>query len=69
MNILTPSGRLTMKKIHGFNYRTWKIRNALRLGFILGWIQVHLALLLGRLLGVAVITSELPVAYKFPAQF
>lgn len=59
MNIASATGQLSMQKIPSFNLRRWRIQNRLRLGFWWGWMQVHLARALGRLLGIGVITSEL----------
>lgn len=46
-------------KIAGFNARKWQFRNRMRLGFWWGWLQVQLALLANRLLGIGVLTSRL----------
>lgn len=53
------SGSLGIVKIAGFNARKWQFRNRIRLGFWRGWLQVQLALLANRLLGIGVLTSKL----------
>lgn len=53
------SGSLGIVKITGFDAKKWQFQNRMRLGFWWGWMQVQLALLANRLLGIGVLTSKL----------
>lgn len=53
------SGSLGIVKMAAFNAKRYRIRNRMRIGFWLGWLQVQLALLVNRLLGIGVLTSKL----------
>ena len=42
----------------------WKVRNSIRWEFIRGWIAYHVAPVLGKSIGFAVITSKLHLVFK-----
>jgi hypothetical protein len=57
-----PSGRLTMKKIPPKKAPlSWRLKNAMRLGFLLGWVNVQIAKGFSRLTGIPTITSSLRI--------
>jgi len=53
------SGSLGIKVIRGFNARQYRVRNWIRLGFWLGWLQVQIARSLNKLFGIGILTSQL----------
>lgn len=53
------SGDLDVKKIGRFNPSTWRLKNSLRPGFILGLLVTLLARLFSKITGAVTITSEL----------
>ena len=59
-NLLGARGNLKMRVAHAPKAKmSWRVKNTLRWDFIRGWIAFHVAPILGKLLGFAVITSKL----------
>lgn len=57
-----PSGKVTFKKVSPVGPGLWwHVKNRLRLGFLLGWLNVAFAKEFSRTTGIPTITSELAV--------
>ena len=56
---LQAFGNVRAVKIPAFDPKSYPLKNRLRLGFWLGWLQVQLARVINRVFGIAVLTSEL----------
>ena len=53
------TGKLGIVKIKGFDAGRYQVRNRMRIGFWWGWFQVQMALLVNKLFGIGVLTSQL----------